>query len=201
MSSVISNKQEKEKKAAAAEERRKRERRRMKELGGVNGADTPEDEEDAPEEKTQGLPLRGHATKGGRSLSPAVGRGLENGHSNISSTMNGGHSASFGGQPAGGTRDSFLNYFFGKEGGLPAAVGPAAVGGTAAAAAMGNRHVSHNAEPSFAQSIRRGENRPVSQHTQDDYDISRTSRDYDYTSPFVSHPTSFSNERSLCSSD
>ncbi|KAI9702080.1 MAG: Dynamin- GTPase protein [Candelina mexicana] len=195
MSSVFNSKQEKEKKAAAAEERRKRDRRRMKELGGVNGADTPEDEEDVPDEKLQGLPIRAHANKGSRSMSPAVGRGVENGHSNMSSTMNGGHSASFGGQPAGGTRDSFLNYFFGKEGGLPAGGGQAAVGGTAAAAAMGNRHVSHNAEPSFAQSIRRGENRPLSQHTQDDYDIGRTSRDYDYTFPFPGAETPALTER------
>lgn len=215
MSSVIQNKQEKEKKAAQAEERRKRERRRMKELGGVNGIETPE-EEDIPEEKeTHGLPIRSNAAMLSRSRSPAVGRTIENGHSNIASTLNGGRSSSpprFGGQAPGSTRDSFLNYFFGKEGGLPASGGPAAIGGTAAAAAMGNRHVSHNAEPSFSQSIRRGENRmlerspPQPQYPQDDYDIPRSSRDYDYSSPFVSStslpspftphtPTFFSTQR------
>lgn len=197
MSSVIQNKQEKEKKAAVAEERRKRERRRMKELGGVNGIETPEDDDAQEERETQGLPIRGHTAKLSRSESPAVGRIIENGHSNVSGTLSGGRSSSpprFGGQASGGTRDSFLNYFFGKEGGLPASGGHAAIGGTAAAAAMGNRHVSHNAEPSFSQSIRRGENRmlerspPQPNYSQDDYDVGRPSRDYDYSSPFVSPP-------------
>ncbi len=195
MSSVIQNKQEKEKKAAAAEERRKRDRRRMKELGGANGVETPEDDDIQEEKETQGgLPLRGHPAKVSRSRSPAVGRPVENGNAIVGS-LHGGRSNSpprFGNQATGGTRDSFLNYFFGKEGGLPASAGPAALGGTAAAAAMGNRHVSHSIEPSFSQSIRRGENRmlerspPQPHYPQDDYDLRRSSRDYDYSSPFVS---------------
>ena len=155
MSSVIQDKQENEKKSAAAEERRKRERRRMKELGGLNGTETPEEEEEVPHDSkvTQGLPHRGHAVKASRSMSPAV--------------ANGAYGRSSSPQRAGGAqqgKDSFLNYFFGKEGGLPAGSNIAgnAVGGTAAAAALGNRHVSHNAEPSFSQSIRRGEHRAQS---------------------------------------
>jgi dynamin 1-like protein len=186
MSSVIQDKQEKEKKAAAAEERRKRERRRMKELGGVNGTETPEDEEETIEDSrtTQALPIRNHVSKVGRSMSPAVGRATENG---ISAAMNG---------SAGPGRDSFLNYFFGKDGGIPASNSRSeAVGGTAAAAAIGNRHVSHNAEPSFTQSIRRGDNRVVDRtpaynapfgHGQDDYDGRRGDRGYGYDSEFVS---------------
>lgn len=200
MSSVIQSKQEKEKKIAAAEERRKRERRRLKELGGgINGTETPEDEEEAHEDtKTvQGLPSRNHMAKVSRSMSPAVGRNIENGHNSISATMNGGRSSSpsrFSGAAAGSTRDSFLNYFFGKDGGLPSAgaMGANAIGGTAAAAALGNRHVSHNMEPSFSQSIRRGESRHVErlspiqvQYSQDDYDAGRSQRDYDYDSQFV----------------
>lgn len=189
MSSVIQDKQEKEKKAAAAEERRKRERRRMKDLGGVNGTETPEDEEDALEDSksTQALPIRNSAMKAGRSMSPAVGRRTENG---ISAIMNG----SAGQGPS---RDSFLNYFFGKDGGMPAS-GSTAVGGTAAAAAIGNRHVTHNAEPSFSQSIRRGDHRAVDRslpmqsnysqsHGQghDEYDGRRGEMDYGYDSPYV----------------
>ncbi|KAI9819515.1 MAG: Dynamin- GTPase protein [Pycnora praestabilis] len=207
MSSVINDKQDKEKKAIAAEEKRKRERRRLKELGAVNGADTPEEEEEAPEGKATGIPIRGHATKNSRSMSPAIGRAMENGHNYPASTMNGTRAGSpprFAGQAAGGARDSFLNYFFGKEGGLPNSIGPAAVGGTAAAAAMGNRHVSHSAEPSFAQSIRRGENRvlersPLPQQSQDDYEIgvssSRAEYDYNYNSPFPGDETPALTER------
>ena len=200
MSSVIQDKQEKEKKATVAEERRKRDRRRMKELGGANGTETPEDEEDVQDEtKTvQGLPSRNHITKSGRSMSPAVARAAENVHNGISVAMNGGRSNSptrFGNAPAGSGRDSFLNYFFGKEGGLPSAGGSSslAVGGTAAAAAMGNRHISHNIEPSFSQSIRRGDNRirdrggSISSHQpyHDDYDA-RSSRDYEFNPQYVS---------------
>ena len=198
MSSVIQDKQEKEKKVVAAEDRRKRERRRLKELGGTNGTETPEEDEEALEESkpVQSLPLRGHMTKPGRSMSPAVGRATENGHGGMSTLPNGGRSSSpprFGSVAAGGTRDSFLNYFFGKEGGLPSSAGSGsiAVGGTAAAAAMGNRHVSHNAEPSFSQSIRRGDNRlmdrtlPTPQQYQDDYDTRRSDRDYDYNPQYV----------------
>ena len=203
MSSVIQSKQEKEKRAALAEDRRKRDKRRVKELGGVNGTETPEEEEEAVDEVKgiQALPHRGHATKGSRSMSPAVGRAVENG---INSTLQSGRSSSpprlNAGQ--GNTRDSFLNYFFGKEGGLPSS---AAAIPTPAASMTGSRHVSHNAEPSFSQSIRRGDNRyserQIQQH-QNDFDAPRSSRDfseYDNTS-FVSfsiqlltHPICFFN--------
>jgi dynamin 1-like protein len=191
MGSVINSKQEKEKKAAAAEDKRKKERRRMKELGGINGAETPEDDEEGEEKHAAGLPTKqiNHIAKGQRSLSPAFGR-MENGHSNIAATLNGTRSNSpqrFSGTT--GTKDSFLNYFFGKEGGLPG--GP---GTGAATATSGGRHVSHSTEPSFSQSIRRGDNRmvergaPMQNADSDPYDSGRTGRSgYEgYNSPFVS---------------
>ncbi|KAL9101543.1 MAG: hypothetical protein Q9163_003198 [Psora crenata] len=193
MSSVVQHKQERDRKAVAAEERRKREKRRMKELG-VNGAETPEEEEEAADEvnSIHRLPRRGH-TKGTRSISPAVGRGAENGSNSIAATLNGSRSTSPP-RPSGAghnsSRDSFLNYFFGKEGGLPLTSKVHAVGGTAAAAAAGNRHVSQNTEPSFSQSIRRGESRHAarhsprqSQYSQDDFEMDRPRRDYNDYSP------------------
>ena len=141
MSSVIQSKNEKEKKAVQADERRKREKRRQKELAGVNGTATPEDDEEEQEDKIQTLPTRLQNNKNARSMSPAVGRDRENGHH---------MSSSFGGQQAGGARDSFLNYFFGKEGNLPAA-------GPPQPSSMASRRVSHPVEPSFSESIRRTE--------------------------------------------
>jgi len=187
MSTVIQNKQEREKKAAKDEERRKREKRRMKELGGVNGVETLEDEEDV-ETKGQTLPVRGHATKGSRSLSPAP-RGVENGIGGSAATLNGNRSSSpprFNNQVIGATRDSFLNYFFGKEGGLPSA----SVGtGSAPPSRMG-RHVNVNTEPSFSQSIRRQENRSMDriapQSKEDEFEFAMSSREIDFSAPFVS---------------
>jgi dynamin 1-like protein len=185
MSSVISSKQEKEKKAALAEERRKRDRRRAKEMGNANGIDTPEDGEEETEEKIQGIAIRQHASKESRSMSPAI-RGMD--QTNISASMNGARAGDFGSGAAGSTRDSFLNYFFGKEGGPNGANGSASITTTS----MGTRHVSHNVEPSFSQSIRRQEPREARhsdrnhmQPAHDDYD-SRSNRDYDYNSPYVS---------------
>ncbi|KZF23823.1 dynamin-1 [Xylona heveae TC161] len=165
MSSVINDKNEKEKKAQAAlaEEKRKQERRRLKEADTVNGAGGPDDDEDGPEEKPQSLPVRHRASKATRSMSPAVGRGFENGHSSIAASLN-------GNQGTGSAKDSFLNYFFGKDGS-----GIATPTGNAASTMLGQRHVSNHLEPSIAQSIRRGETKierpaPV-QAVQDDFDF------------------------------
>jgi dynamin 1-like protein len=187
MSNVVSNKQDKERKRLLQEERDRRERRRQKELG-TNGADTPEDDEE--NEKIENLPNRKHLQKTGRSMSPAI---RENGTSSITATMNGIRSGSpprFNGQAVGGARDSFLNYFFGKEGGLPS--GGTGVGQGTSSAQNPNlgRHVSQSMEPSFSQSIRRQEERqhrtPAQQSREDDYQLGRVQRDYDYNSPFVS---------------
>lgn len=184
MSNVVTNKQEKERKRLLQEERERRERKRQKELGS-NGADTPEDDEEG--EKIETLPHRKALTKNGRSMSPAI---RENGTSGITATMNGMRAGSpprFNGQSAGGARDSFLNYFFGKDG---APGGPSM--GQSASSANPNlgRHVSQSTEPSFSQSIRRQEERqihrtPAQQLREDDYELGRAQRDYDYTSPFV----------------
>lgn len=184
MSHVVSAKQEKEKKRLIEEERARRERRRQKELGNTNGTETPEDEEDAVTEKMDTMAIRKQQLKGARSMSPAV---RENGSAGITSTMNG----MSNGQ---GAKDSFLNYFFGKDG---APLGGIGVGASTSSAQNPNlgRHVSQSTEPSISQSIRRQEDRvlhrtPAQAARDDGYDISRSQRDYDYNSPFVSAPFS-----------
>ncbi len=137
MSSVIQSKNEKEKKAAQAEEKRRRDKARMKQLG-VNGTATPEEEEEQDDKPTN-LAIRQHQ-RGNRSMSPAVGRDRENG------------TASYG-QGANTARDSFLNYFFGKDGNLPAGGSPLPQPTNMAAP----RHVSQSIEPSISQSMRRPE--------------------------------------------
>ena len=193
MSQVIQNKQDKEKRFLAIEERRKKERRRMKELG-VNGTETPEEEEDVVQEELKSTHThitRGHQ-KASRSMSPAVGRGYENG---ITNTMNGHRSSSpsrvgaGSGADMGNTRDSFLNYFFGqgKESGQPVAN---SMNAKAAQASIGARHVSNSIEPSIGQSLRSTERRlaerpsptAMSHFTEDP----PTSHDYDST--YVSFP-------------
>lgn len=187
MSSVIQDKQEKERKMAALEEKKKREKKRLKELNGVNGTETPEEEQEeteAPGEKAANLTIRGHASKNSRSMSPAVGRATPSG---ITSALNGARGASpprF--QQAGSTKDSFLNYFFGKEGGLPMPnTPPTPILDTR----PGSRHVSQNQEPSFAGSLRRGDNRmldraPIFEVSQEEPEVAIPRNDYD--SPFVS---------------
>jgi dynamin 1-like protein len=184
MSNVVSSKQEKEKRRLLLEERERRERRRQKELG-ANGADTPEDNDENVEEKVDTISHRKSLHKGARSMSPAI---RENG--TITSSMNGirpGSPPRFNGQAAGGARDSFLNYFFGQEKGLPS--GGMGAGQGTSSAQLG-RHVSQSTEPSFSQSIRRQEERvhrtPAQQSREDDYELGRAQRDYDYNSPFVS---------------
>ena len=139
MSSVIASKNEKDKKMVQAEEKRKRDQQRRKQLG-VNGAATPEDEDAEQEEKPMTLPNRRHPTLNNRSMSPAVPRDRENGMGSISAAT---------GQ-AGAAKDSFLNYFFGKENGLPG--GPAIMPSSSSGVP---RHVSQSVDPSFSQSIRR----------------------------------------------
>ncbi|KAF1346890.1 Dynamin central region-domain-containing protein [Delphinella strobiligena] len=178
MSSVINDKNEREKAAAAAQEKRKREQRRLKELNGVNGTEGQEGEEEpqmeAPGEKAGQLPIRSHISKTSRSMSPAVGRTGQPHHHAHSNGARAGSPPRFGAQ-GGSAKDSFLNYFFGKEGGLPGAGG--FPGSTNTSLPAGSRHVSQNIEPSFAASIRRGDtrvpDRPISRQlepTGDEYD-------------------------------
>lgn len=149
MSHVVSNKQERERKRLVQEERERREKRRLKELG-TNGTEE-EDAEAVAGEKgdAAGRKLVG---KGGRSLSPGV---RENGVSSLNAAVNGARSASpapFNQQGLGGARDTFLNYFFGKDG-VP--VGPPGAGGAHNSAIA--RHVNQSSEPTFSQSIRRSD--------------------------------------------
>ncbi|RJE26528.1 hypothetical protein PHISCL_01141 [Aspergillus sclerotialis] len=147
MSSIIQNRQDQERKAVLAEEKRKREKRRMKELG-ING--TPEEtEEQHTEPKTQNMSIRGQSSKGNRSMSPHHGRLAENG---ITSTLNGAETNPQAGFGSGNmSRDSFLNYFFGKDGGVQSQ------GPLPHAPQSQNKHPSHTAESSIGQSIRRAE--------------------------------------------
>ncbi len=117
MSNVVSNRQERERKRVIQEERERRERRRLKELG-ANGTDAAgEDEDEAATEKAESTVARKVAGKGGRSMSPAV---RENGPAGLAAALNGvGRSASpsrFNGQGLGSAKDTFLNYFFSKDG-------------------------------------------------------------------------------------
>ena len=171
MSHVVTNKQERERKRIIQEERERRERRRLKELG-ANGTETPEDEETVTVEKTEINAVRKSAGKGARSLSPAV---RENGAGGIAAALNGTRSASpsrFEAKSIGGAKDSFLNYFFGKDGVAPSGQAPlhnANIG----------RHVSQSSEPSFSQSIRatettlRSPTQAISHTNNDDYDFTR----------------------------
>ncbi|KAK6066153.1 dynamin central region [Seiridium cupressi] len=146
MSHVVSNKQDRERKKLIEDERARREKRRTKELG-ANGTETPEDEEDAATEKGETISSRKLVAKGARSGSPAV---RENGAGSLAAAMNG-RSASPARLP-GGPRDSFLTYFFGKDG------GPQPPGGAGTPGAL-PRHVSQSQEPTFSQSIRRVEDK------------------------------------------
>ncbi|KAK3045249.1 hypothetical protein LTS18_014231, partial [Coniosporium uncinatum] len=185
MSSVIQDKQEKEKKAVAAEEKRKREKRRLKELNGVNGVDTPEEDEDveAPGARAGQFQAR-NQHQPTRSMSPSMGRTAADRSQSIAGAMHGARAGSpprLGGGATNGARDSFLNYFFGKEGGLPQP-NPT----ISSIDRPGSRHVSNHIEPSFAGSIRRGDTTLPHRHIQevipDDYDVPMPGRDYD--SPF-----------------
>jgi len=153
MSSVISDKQEKEKKALAAEERKRRERRRLKELNGLNGVDTPEDEEevelgaDKAHQRNSKVP---------RSMSPATGNRALNGTHSLATQLSGraNSPSRFGPQAGSSARDSFLNYFFGKDGNQNAP--NHSISGNFVER-PNSRHVSTNIEPSFSGSIRRGD--------------------------------------------
>ncbi|KAI9686307.1 MAG: Dynamin- GTPase protein [Bogoriella megaspora] len=198
MSSVISDKNEKERQLVIAEERRKREKRRQKELNGANGVETPEDEEEveAPGERAGNLPIRTHASKVSRSMSPAVGRGVNG------SRVNGTRSGSpprFGNQQVGSTKDSFLNYFFGKDGTAASASGP----NPANAINAGLRHVSQNIEPTISGSIRRGDTRMPEQgrssheYAREDAQSPPSGREYDSPFPLESEAPALTEREAL----
>jgi dynamin 1-like protein len=181
MSHVVSNKQERERRRLIQEEREKRERRRMKELG-ANGADAAEDDtESVAGDKPDATRKIG---KGTRSLSPSV---RENGVGSLNAAVNGGiRSASpapFNQQGLGGARDSFLTYFFGKDG-PPSGSMPAPGSHNSSIA----RHVSQSSEPTFSQSIRRSDDAlphrsALQTHREDDDGMGRPG---DFGAHFVS---------------
>lgn len=152
MSSVINDKEQREKKIAMEQEQKRRAQRRKKELNGVNGEVTEEGAEDAAEATSKALPLRKHQPQNSRSMSPAVGRMMNGSQGGMGSLSNRNRSP-----PHSATRDSFLNYFFGKDGNTQ--VTPQQAAQAALDNRPGSRHVSQNSEPSFAQSIRRGDTR------------------------------------------
>ncbi|KAF2850653.1 dynamin-1 [Plenodomus tracheiphilus IPT5] len=152
MSSVINDKEQREKKIAMEQEQKRRAQRRKKELNGVNGEVTEEGAEEPENAMSKALPLRKHQAQNSRSMSPAVGRMMNGSQSTMGALNNRNRSP-----PHSATRDSFLNYFFGKEG--SAQVTPQQAAQAALDNRPGSRHVSQNSEPSFAQSIRRGDTR------------------------------------------
>lgn len=191
MSSVISNKQEKERKAQALERRKERttatDRRRPNLLNpegsqpAVNGTDSPEFDE-IPSNNTTSELVR-HFRVNSRSMSPAPGH-LQS--SAVSGAINGRPNSpqvfTSPTQQQNKATDSFLNYFFGKEGGMPASSGatPKSI-----------------AEPSFSQSIRRGQER-LEREKFNVQDVQRMSRDFEETS-LVCSPISVTVEEPILS--
>lgn len=158
MSSVISDRNEREKKALAADEKRKREKERQRRLNGANGEEVLEEEDvEAPASRIDQVQKGGH--KAARSMSPAVGHRHLNGVPTRSGSP---PRFGTGAGGAGAARDSFLNYFFGKD-------TPAAMSGMPASlptharqhrhSEVSSRHISHAGEPSIAASFRRGDTR------------------------------------------
>ncbi|KAI9653439.1 MAG: Dynamin- GTPase protein [Trizodia sp. TS-e1964] len=189
MSSVIQSKQEKERKATHIEERRKRDRHRVKEPSGSNDAATPEEADSLnADAKVPGIHIRGQSNKLTRNTSPAA-KNPEDILDNLSVALDAraGSPPGFSGNQYGSARDSFLNYFFGKEGRLPPSGG---LGNSfTSATPTGNRHVSQTNEPSFSQSIRRVEKKPLERSPyafEDEYATNRSyiPGDYNYKSPF-----------------
>jgi dynamin 1-like protein len=159
MSNVVSAKQERERKRLIQDERERREKRRLKELG-PNGVDGGEDDTETVSGETHHG--RKQITKPPRSLSPPV---RENGPVSLSAALNGARSTSpsrFNGQGLGNARDSFLNYFFGKDGLTAMSHSPT----------PSHRQISQSSDPSMPASIRREDNlalRPGSSR-EDDFD-------------------------------
>ncbi|RKF78212.1 Dynamin-related protein DNM1 [Golovinomyces cichoracearum] len=173
MSNVVSNKQEKERKKLLQEERERREKRRHKE-NIPNEVENLEEVEG--EEKAERKPMRKPVNSTAPSLSPGIREGSTVNNSMLPSIngMNG---------TTGGPRDSFLNYFFGKDG------VPGGIPSSLAHNPNLGRHVNHITEPSFSQSMRRPEDRSSNrtlahQLREDDNDQGRMQRNNEFNSPF-----------------
>jgi dynamin 1-like protein len=144
----------------------------MKELNGLNGVETPEDEEEV--DATVGQ-IQPRTSKQTRSMSPAVpGKGLNGTHSLAAQFGRTASPSRIPGQAGGSARDSFLNYFFGKEegGAFPISHPNAPMSPTGALPDRpGSRHVSTSIEPSFANSFRRGDPRTIPDATPEYPDV------------------------------
>lgn len=195
MSAVINDKEQREKKIAMEAEKKKREKRRLKELNiaGANGEQPPPEDGEEVDTPTsaKALPLRKHQTQASRSMSPAVGR-LLNGQGSISGQLNNRQRS-----PPAPQRDSFLNYFFGKDG-ATAYSNSAHTAQAPVDNRPGSRHVSQNIEPSFAQSIRRGDTRQPTHvlemlPDEDDTPMSPI-RDHGFEGGFVSQTSQISSK-------
>lgn len=179
MGNVVSAKQERERKRLIQEERERRERRRMKEIG-ANGEAIEEEDEGTKAEKHEGTG-RKSISKPPRSLSPSL---HENGTSSLNAAVNGLRSQSpsrFGQQQQGlgGAKDSFLNYFFGKDGVSPMNPPPGST----------NRGMGHHTDSSVSRGIRRDEQvvmrgTPPSRDHDEEYD--RSQKSYGLASHYVS---------------
>lgn len=176
MSNVVSAKQERERKRLIQDERDRREKRRLKELG-VNGADGPEDGEDggtAVAERHDTL-SRKSISKPPRSMSPSI---RPDSASSLAAAVNGirpSTPSTMNGQGQ-GARDTFLNYFFGKDG----------VAGANMSSASHGRHLVQSSEPSHAHSLRREDKLALRQPMARDDEYDPAGRSYGLASHFVS---------------
>lgn len=171
MSNVVNAKQDRERKKLIQDERERRERKRLKEIGANGEIEETEDGATVGDKESS----QRH-NKHSRSLSPAV----HEGHTSLAAAVNGARPHSpMNGQGLGGAKDTFLNYFFGKEG-LSPAHSPASL--------PNGRHITQHNEPSFSNSLRREEKVPIrpAVHTSRDDDYDPTSRSYGLASHLVS---------------
>ena len=191
MGNVVSAKQDRDRRRLIQDERERREKRRLKELG-ANG-EGPDEEEDAATEKVD--PSNRKMSKAPRSMSPAV---RENGTGSLSAAMNGVRPASpsrLNPQGLGGARDSFLTYFFGKDGMSQPNMHLAS--NTPAA----SRHVSQATENTFSQSIRREDKVALRPAPPRDDEYERAGRSYGLASHFVGFDIRFCMKRSDANSN
>lgn len=160
MQSVIQSQQEQERKALLAEEKKRRERRRMRELADANGT-AEEEEEQQTDHKGRPIPIR--SANSSRSMSPHLTR-----EGGVTAAVNGAQHTSASPPRLGTgntTRDSFLNYFFGKDGNNTSSAGPLPSTSAATTSRRG-----HSSEGSVSHSLQRGDARSsILSQTQEQY--------------------------------
>lgn len=175
MSNVVNAKQERERKRFIQEERERREKRRLKELG-ANGVEPPEEAEEAAAADRGELSVRKAGSKPPRSLSPTI---QEHAHGSLAAAVNGGRPQSpsrYNGQGL-GARDTFLNYFFGKEGVTPPNF-------TSSSPSGAGRHMSPAGEPA-SLGVRREDRIALRPTPPRDDEYEPTGKSYGLASHFV----------------